>query len=64
MEPRGPEKRGAYMQLQDRGGRKGKTSGVREGDVRKGSKLRQREKPRFQGRRERDREVNNAGSVG
>lgn len=62
MEPRGPEKRGAYMQLQDRGGRKGKTSG--EGDVRKGSKLRQREKPRFQGRRERDREVNNAGSVG
>lgn len=42
------------MQLQDRRGRKGKTSGVREGDVSKGSKMRQREKPRIQGRRERD----------
>ena len=64
MEPRGQEKRRAYKQLQDRGGRKRKTSGVREVDVSKGSTPRQRKKLRFQGRREGEREVNNGGSVG
>ena len=45
-------------------GRKRKTSGVGEVDVSKGLTPRQRKKLRFQGRREREREVNNGGSVG